>query len=274
MAAPPLRGSWCSSTAAPLRASWFPPAAAAAASNSARPVRPKVMHINSPVRRDVYPATVRIQARTRDAFRSHCHKGADQYPEPEPEPEQEDVNEHNSADSDSSENSARNNPLLEQLRRDREALRALMGVRVPPDMFVEEKDQINSYKMYSLGADILNANEKALAELACARALTALDLSSKVMDIASSGFGTSEISVHTTNQMVRTYSATFLEVAKDAYLKRLEIEAVIPFLGALRAVCHISIESVLDRLKDVLSKTVSPAIWMAVAESLKGNWKT
>ncbi|KAJ1285211.1 hypothetical protein BS78_03G262500 [Paspalum vaginatum] len=247
MAAPPLRGSWCSSTAAPLRASWFPPAAAAAASNSARPVRPKVMHINSPVRRDVYPATVRIQARTRDAFRSHCHKGADQYPEPEPEPEQEDVNEHNSADSDSSENSARNNPLLEQLRRDREALRALMGV---------------------------NANEKALAELACARALTALDLSSKVMDIASSGFGTSEISVHTTNQMVRTYSATFLEVAKDAYLKRLEIEAVIPFLGALRAVCHISIESVLDRLKDVLSKTVSPAIWMAVAESLKGNWKT
>ncbi|RLM91327.1 uncharacterized protein C2845_PM08G23210 [Panicum miliaceum] len=127
--------------------------------------------------------------------------------------------------------------------------------RVPPDMFLKEKDKITNYmiKMSSSGADILNVNAIVLAQTVCSEARTALDLASEVMDIASIGLGTTEICEQTTNQMVRQYTTTFLNVAEDAYHKRVKMEAIISFLGALRglgAICHILVKGTVDRLED------------------------
>ncbi|PUZ55160.1 hypothetical protein GQ55_5G189600 [Panicum hallii var. hallii] len=53
--------------------------------------------------------------------------------------------------------------------------------------------------------------------------------------------------------MVREYTTTFLNVAEDAYHRRVKMEAIISFLGALRglgAICHILVKGTVDRLED------------------------
>jgi hypothetical protein len=53
--------------------------------------------------------------------------------------------------------------------------------------------------------------------------------------------------------MVRTYAPIFLNVAKDAYSKRIEIDTVLSFLDALRglgAICHILVQDTVAMLKD------------------------
>lgn len=73
--------------ALPLRAS--PPAAVAAASLISRPFH-GAMNVRPLGRRGPSPAPVKLQARARDSFRSHCEKRADGLHEPDPEPENHD----------------------------------------------------------------------------------------------------------------------------------------------------------------------------------------
>uniref|UniRef100_K3XSF1 Pectinesterase inhibitor domain-containing protein n=1 Tax=Setaria italica TaxID=4555 RepID=K3XSF1_SETIT len=98
-----------------------------------------------------------------------------------------------------------------------------------------------------------NVNATELAQLICARSQNALDLASKVMDIAGLGLHATEISQHTTNQMVRACTSVFCNVAADAYHKRVKMETIISFLDALRglgAVCHILVEGIVAKLED------------------------
>ncbi|KAF8677983.1 hypothetical protein HU200_046340 [Digitaria exilis] len=54
--------------------------------------------------------------------------------------------------------------------------------------------------------------------------------------------------------MVRTYTSTFLNVAEDAYQKRVDMEAaIVSFLASLRglvAICHTLVEGTVDELED------------------------
>lgn len=152
-----------------LGTSWSPPAAMAlaAASRIARPVHVKLLD-----RRGPSLARVKMQVRSRDGFRSHCDKRADHLHEPESEPENNDPN--NAATSE-------NVPLVEELLKHRNALKAEMGVRVPPDMFLKEKDRISNYERKLSSSNSLNVEEKVLAQIVYESAQRALDLASRVM---------------------------------------------------------------------------------------------
>lgn len=53
--------------------------------------------------------------------------------------------------------------------------------------------------------------------------------------------------------MVRRYAPIFLNVAKDAYNKRIKIDTVLSFLDTLRglgAICHILVQDTVAMLKD------------------------
>lgn len=77
---------------------------------------------------------------------------------------------------------------MEELLNFQQALLVAMGVRVPPDMFLEEKERISEYRMkLSRSADGRNSDERVVAKIVCSRAQEALDLASKVMDIAHDG---------------------------------------------------------------------------------------
>ncbi|VAI89784.1 unnamed protein product [Triticum turgidum subsp. durum] len=230
----------------PLGTLWSPPAAVAVAATSriARPV-----HIQLLDRRGPSSARVKIHARTRDAFRSHCDKRADHLPEPEPEPESEPENDdpNNAAPSE-------NVPLVEELLKRYNAIKAEMGVREPPDIFLKEKGRISKYNMKLSSSDSnLNVDEKVQAQLVYESAQKALDLASTVMDIASLGCGMVEISKHTVDQMVRTYATIFCNVAEAAYHQKIEMETTLSFLGALRglgAIGHIMVQDTMAKLKD------------------------
>ncbi|RLM74891.1 hypothetical protein C2845_PM15G19910 [Panicum miliaceum] len=225
--------------ALPLCAS--PPAAVAAASLISRPFH-GAMNVR-PLGRA--PAPVKLQARARDSFRSHCEKRADGLHEPDPEPENHDPDKAATP---------QNVPLVEKLLNYRRALFAAMGLREPPDMFLKEKEQISDYMMkLSCSADSRNLNESVVARMVCSEARQALNLASKVMDIAHDDPGTVEFSQHTIDQMVRTYATILYNVADHAYHEKIGIETTLSFLGALRglgAICHILVQDIVAKLKD------------------------
>ncbi|CAD6338560.1 unnamed protein product [Miscanthus lutarioriparius] len=114
------------------------------------------------------------KVRTRDSFRSHCEKRADRLNEPDPEPENHDPDKAATQ---------QNYPLVEELLNYKQALLAAMGVRVPPDMFLKEKERISDYWLkLCRSADGRNKDERVVAKIVCSRAQEALDLASKVMD--------------------------------------------------------------------------------------------
>ncbi|KAL6615873.1 hypothetical protein ACP70R_038143 [Stipagrostis hirtigluma subsp. patula] len=234
----------------PICLSWSPPPAVPAAPRTAPPVR--AMHVLPQGGRRPSPAPIRMQARKSETFRSRCHKEAAQHPEfePEPEPEEEALEEADAAESSESKNLGV--LFCESLDKQRDAYHAAMGVRVAPDMFLEEEEQIFNYTMKMPHADILNLNAFVLAQTVCLEAVAALDLASKVMDIAGSSLDRTEISQSTANQMVRTYASIFCNVAKDAYHKRVEMESIISFLDALRglgAICHILVGAMVAKVE-------------------------
>ncbi|KAL6649454.1 hypothetical protein ACP70R_013678 [Stipagrostis hirtigluma subsp. patula] len=204
--------------------SWCPPAAAVApAPRSARPIPPG--------RRVLSPAPVSIQARPRDAFRSHCHKRADQHPEPERD-DPDVVEAPGSEDGGSL--------LARNLLQFQEALDAALGTRDAPDI---------------PSVFILNVNNKVMALTVCAEVHAALDLASKVIDIADiAAIGLSaEISQGTIHQMIRTYATIFCNVAEDAYQSRIKMDTVLSFLDALRglgAICHILVQDTVTKIDD------------------------
>ncbi|XP_066378635.1 uncharacterized protein [Miscanthus floridulus] len=145
--------------ALPLRAP--PPAAVAAASRISRPFH-GAMNAHPLGRRGPSSAPVKLQARTRDSFRSHCEKRADRLNEPDPEPENHDPDEAATQ---------QNYPLVEELLNYKQALLAAMGVRVPPDMFLKEKERISDYWLkLCRSADGRNKNERVVAKIVCSRA--------------------------------------------------------------------------------------------------------
>ncbi|XP_047065947.1 uncharacterized protein LOC124673947 [Lolium rigidum] len=93
-----------------------------------------------------------------------------------------------------------------------------------------------------------------MAMTVCQRARSSLDIASTVMDITSLlGLGTTEISQHTTDQMVRLYAATFCDAAEAACLTGVEKDTILSFLGALGclgAIAHILVEDIRAKLKD------------------------
>ncbi|KAL6615877.1 hypothetical protein ACP70R_038147 [Stipagrostis hirtigluma subsp. patula] len=158
--------------------------------------------------------------------------------------------------------------LVQELREFRQALHAALGMTVnrimalticagaqtaldlaskvmreAPDMFPKEKYEISNFivKFSSSSAEILTVN-RIMALTICAGAQTALDLASKVMDMAGTeglGLGATAISKTTTNQMVRAYASVFCNAAKDAYRKRIKMETILSFLDALRGLGEI-----------------------------------
>ncbi|RLN21816.1 hypothetical protein C2845_PM07G20260 [Panicum miliaceum] len=235
--------------ALPLRASCWSPLPAVAPAPCICPIR-GVMH----GRRRAPP--VSLKARPRHMFRPHCQKqGADdQYPEGQ----EGEGGEPADAPPDAVDGGKL---LCEMLDKRRAAIRALMGEPPEaPDMFIKEKDQISKYMtgMPSLGFETLNVNATVLARIIFSRSKESLDLASKVMDIAGlRALQATEISQHTTNQMVRAYTSIFCNIVEDAYHGRVKMETIISFLDALRglgAVCHILVEGTVAKLEDGLIK--------------------
>ncbi|KAL6614658.1 hypothetical protein ACP70R_036928 [Stipagrostis hirtigluma subsp. patula] len=227
-----------------LRASWSPPTAVATPSRTARSI-----HIHPLGRRHPSSAPIKMQVRTRDVFLSHCQKrtSADGLPQPERGDDDHDTDEGSE--------SVRPSKLVEEVLEYGKELTAAMGL--PPDMFLKEQEQISDYmwKIPSSG-DNQNVNERAVAKSVCATARTALDIASDVMyvaDTAGLGLGTPEISQHTADQMVRMCATIFCNVAEDAYQMKIEMKAILSFLGAFRslgAICHILVQDVVAKLKD------------------------
>ncbi|KAL6615875.1 hypothetical protein ACP70R_038145 [Stipagrostis hirtigluma subsp. patula] len=232
--------------ALPLRVSCSAPMAVAAPSRAARSIHGAI-HVHPLRRRDPSSAAqVKMQARTRGAFLSHCQKRADSLPQPEREDDDPDTAEISE--------SVRPCNLAEELLNYQKELRAALGVHMPPDMFLKEKERIYNYMRELLSS---GGKQRVVAEIVCTRAREALDIASEVMDIiadiASSSLGTTKISQYTADQMVRTYATTFCNVAEDAHQMKLEMEAILSFLGALRglgATCHILVQDVVAKLKD------------------------
>ncbi|KAF2923830.1 hypothetical protein DAI22_07g223400 [Oryza sativa Japonica Group] len=91
----------------------------------------------------------------------------------------------------------------------------------------------------------------------CRKARLALDLASEVMDVAAFGLGTTEISQRTADQMVRTYTTIFCEVANELYHNRVTMENILSFLdalGGLGAITHILVQDTVDKLHNGLLK--------------------
>ncbi|RLN25477.1 hypothetical protein C2845_PM07G20310 [Panicum miliaceum] len=230
--------------ALPLCASWFPHAAIAVASRSARPTS-RVMPHARPLRRR--GPSLAIQACTRDH-----HSGRD--PEPESDDDESDVEASIEIPFPHPEDAED-----EGVRNRYEGFRASMGLREAPDMFPIERDEISNYmiRIASSRANDQDVNNKVMALLVCAEAQNALDLASRIMvrpyEYDKLRRQYDEFSQDTINQMVRRYTPIFLNVAKDAYSKRIKIVTVLSFLGALRglgAVCHILVQDTVGMLID------------------------
>uniref|UniRef100_A0ACD5ULH2 Uncharacterized protein n=1 Tax=Avena sativa TaxID=4498 RepID=A0ACD5ULH2_AVESA len=183
--------SWC----------WAGPVTVAAASPSTRlagvnlRALPRGQNAPSPA------PLLRIQLgrRPRGAFfLPRCQKGADRQLEPEPEPEL--GREDGSPDV--------LDTMIKDLKQYRDDYRAKLGVRVPPKMFRKQNNEICEHMKKIIRSKNLSNNQTAVT--LCNKARSALDLASTVMDMTSLlGLGTTEISQHTTGQMVRMYSLRF-----------------------------------------------------------------
>uniref|UniRef100_A0ACD5WUK1 Uncharacterized protein n=1 Tax=Avena sativa TaxID=4498 RepID=A0ACD5WUK1_AVESA len=124
----------------------------------------------------------------------------------------------------------------------------LFEKHVPPKMFRKQSDKIYEHMKKIIRSKNLSDNQTAV--ILCNKARSALDLASTVMDMTSLlGLGTTEISQHTTGQMVRLYA----NAAEAACLKGVEKDTVLSFLGALGclgAIAHILVEDIRAKLKD------------------------
>ncbi|KAJ1281992.1 hypothetical protein BS78_03G015800 [Paspalum vaginatum] len=172
-------------------------------------------------RRGPSSASLRMQARTRrHPFRANCDKRADNLPEPENHDPDDKVNK----------------------------------IRETPDMFVTEKELISSYMVkLSSSPGVADVQEGVRASIVCRRAQSALDLASRVMDIAIIRRGTVQFSQHTVDQYRWTYAAIFCNVAEDAYHMKFNMETALSFLAALRglgAIFHILVQDTVAKLKD------------------------
>uniref|UniRef100_A0ACD5UKK2 Uncharacterized protein n=1 Tax=Avena sativa TaxID=4498 RepID=A0ACD5UKK2_AVESA len=243
---------------------WAAPVTVAAASPSTRPARvtlsalPRGRNAPSPA------PLLKIQLGRRPGgafFLSRCLKGADRHLEPESESEPE--------------------PLLEQpdvveifskiWRRPElsvypswpswacfivsNAYVDLFAKHVPPEMFRKQKDEILGHlrKIRRSKPDILPADTDGISKIVCENALLALSLASMVMDMPSLGLGTNEISQQTVHQMVRVYAATFCKAAEDASQKRVQMETICSFygaLGCLGAIAHMLVQDTVANLED------------------------
>ncbi|XP_047064920.1 uncharacterized protein LOC124672791 [Lolium rigidum] len=246
-----LCASWC----------WAAPVTVAAASPSTRPARVTLRALP----RAASPAPLlRIQQGRRPHgafFPSRCQKGADRHLEPEPEPER--GREDGGPDS--------LDVMLKDLAEYSDYYRAnKLGLRVPPRMFRKQDDEIcehmkkiirsktvpcgNDGKRINTSLRQENPSNNQMAMTVCQRARSSLDIASTVMDITSLlGLGTTEISQHTTDQMVRLYAATFCDAAEAACLTGVEKDTILSFLGALGclgAIAHILVEDIRAKLKD------------------------
>ncbi|XP_015646719.1 uncharacterized protein [Oryza sativa Japonica Group] len=229
---------------AALRPTWSPPhLAVTAAPTSALAFLPLI----SQRRRLPSPAPAR-----RIQLRSHCTKSPT-----ESEPEHED----DGADDEDAAARSEHPAIIFQERLDKflDDYRAALGLRTPPDMFRKEKYKIAviMQKMYSSSSKILNADEKEMVSTVCRKARLALDLASEVMDVAAFGLGTTEISQRTADQMVRTYTTIFCEVANELYHNRVTMENILSFLdalGGLGAITHILVQDTVDKLHNGLLK--------------------
>ncbi|XP_052163274.1 uncharacterized protein LOC127780407 isoform X1 [Oryza glaberrima] len=124
----------------------------------------------------------------------------------------------------------------------------------PAIIFQERLDKFRDDYRAALG---LNADEKEMVSTVCRKARLALDLASEVMDVAAFGLGTTEISQRTADQMVRTYTTIFCEVANELYHNRVTMETILSFLdalGGLGAITHILVQDTVDKLHNGLLK--------------------
>ncbi|RCV26902.1 hypothetical protein SETIT_5G282800v2 [Setaria italica] len=203
----------------PICASWFPPAAVAAAPwHSAWPIS-RVSHVQPLGRRGSSPAPICTQVRDRDAFRFRTQKGADHHPGPEPAERDDNDPEAVSPKfqyskrkkipvycsniytyvlvcyfrqqeqrSPLSTSSLQTQvPIIQELRKNHVALAvaaaAAAGMREAPDIFRKEKDEISNYmiEIASSSAKAWNVENKVMVLIVRAEAQKALDLASKVM---------------------------------------------------------------------------------------------
>ncbi|OEL27075.1 hypothetical protein BAE44_0011906 [Dichanthelium oligosanthes] len=168
----------------PVCASWFPPAAvAAAASHSARPIS-RILHVQQLGRRQgPSPAPIWIQVRERDAFRFRSQKqGAGHHPGPEPERDRQ-----RTPSKDILPLGRSTTPLLRSCQAG-EGIQPFFQCRIDgpnareaPDTFCKEKDEISNYTI-----EIASS---------CAKV-------QDLTDIASLDLGTTEFSQDTSNQVV------------------------------------------------------------------------
>lgn len=185
---------------------------------------------------------IQLGQRPRGAFfLSRCQKGADCHPEPEPKPEleQPDVVDI----------------FCKKLDKARDAYISEKGWHMPPEIFRKQQDEILKYlwEIRTSGPGILHAYSDDISKIICSYALAALDLASMVMNMPSLGLGTNEISQQTVDQLVRSYATTFCKAAEDAYHKRVQLDTICSFLGALGclgAIAHVLVEDTMANLED------------------------
>ncbi|KAM0922307.1 hypothetical protein ACQ4PT_006247 [Festuca glaucescens] len=118
------------------------------------------------------------------------------------------------------------------------------------DIFFKKLDKARDDYISEKGWHAYNDD---ISKIICSYALSALDLASTVMDMPSLGLGTNEISQQTVHQMVRSYATILCKAAEDAYHKRVQIDTICSFLGALGclgAIAHMLVEDTVANLED------------------------
>ncbi|XP_048560476.1 uncharacterized protein LOC125541018 [Triticum urartu] len=131
------------------------------------------------------------------------------------------------------------------------------------EMFYNEKWKIYKYirEMISSNPSILHV-ETALSQELCIQAGDALDLAKNIVYSASYRLKRpSEISVNTTEQMVRIYASTFMKTAEDVYHGKTNTATLCYYLdalGGLAAISHILFVDTLDAVNDVLLEDGKP----------------
>ncbi|KAF7004497.1 hypothetical protein CFC21_019703 [Triticum aestivum] len=130
----------------------------------------------------------------------------------------------------------------------------------PPDMpFREEIDILSEYRdkvrdEIFYDKSILHPGTASLSWTLCSKAHHAAALASKVVDCARLRHGMEEISVHTTKQIMRTYVSVFVSTAEDSHHKKVRMETIFSFLGALQGMASISHILIQDTLALIGSK--------------------
>ncbi|KAL6896911.1 hypothetical protein ACP4OV_007483 [Aristida adscensionis] len=157
----------------------------------------------------------------------------------------------------------------------RAALRARYGGSSEEDMvaeledtlFSDERDQARSYgkKILSNNCNLYRKSGKRLAFVVCFGVLMAMRMSAKITAHARLRVdGSDEISVHTIEQIVRSYVPDFLKFLEDVWSRNVESDSrIFSFLGALSglaAISHIMFEDALAAVNtsEQISSNYSP----------------